>query len=697
LRSLKLPLSLATIPLFLLLLATTAVAGGGATIWVDDDCTPPGTGTELDPFCTIQDAWDDPGTLAGDTIRVRPGTYNECPEEPISPAEKPVELVADAWLLNPTDPADDASVQALTVIDGTGTCDVAEVPAVLIGHGSRLAGFTITNGGDSGVFSFGGSTTIENNVIRDNSTPPLFGGGGIFAFTLNCEYGDTTTIIRNNWILENDVPDGDGGGIALEAGPEFLPGVDCPSPGVATVLIEGNVIEDHVLPEGSGAGAFIATKTFTTTQTVDVTIRDNEFNDNQALSATPQFDFGLGGGLQITQAAADSSGVGTERVVIEDNLFQSNAAFEVGGGISTETIATNPGSLQISIRSNQIFDNAAAGGGGIDAFLSVRQVPGASTPRQEVLGNDIFGNVAGFLGGGGISATMEVFLSNLAGTDKTLEISGNRIIGNTVEGDTGVVDGGGGGALLFSKAREILGVPTPASSSIEFHDNLVASNASTDFGVGVETVLLACESSTATVDISGSTIARNTEIDGGQTGLDFVALAPGSAGFGDQCPSLIDSGLSTVTVRESIVASNGTFGIGGVADPNLTVTVSDSDVFGHAQNFEPVLGASLVQQNNVSVDPQFVGGTDDEDPAYYAPAVCSPVHDLGTDGLGFWQSADVTGDDEVDGIDLLRLAVSFGAGTGDARFDPTADLDRDGFVGPDDLATLAADFGSVCN
>ena len=48
------------------------------TVWVDDDnCPGPGAGTELDPFCAIQDAICAIKDTGGGTVLVGPGSYNE--------------------------------------------------------------------------------------------------------------------------------------------------------------------------------------------------------------------------------------------------------------------------------------------------------------------------------------------------------------------------------------------------------------------------------------------------------------------------------------------------------------------------------------------------------------------------------------------------------------------------------------------
>ncbi len=54
---------------------------------------------------------------------------------------------------------------------------------------------------------------------------------------------------------------------------------------------------------------------------------------------------------------------------------------------------------------------------------------------------------------------------------------------------------------------------------------------------------------------------------------------------------------------------------------------------------------------------------------------------------------DADGSGLIDGFDLARLGRSFGASTGDPRYDPGVDFDRNGLVDGVDLASLAAVFG----
>ena len=54
---------------------------------------------------------------------------------------------------------------------------------------------------------------------------------------------------------------------------------------------------------------------------------------------------------------------------------------------------------------------------------------------------------------------------------------------------------------------------------------------------------------------------------------------------------------------------------------------------------------------------------------------------------------DPSGDGVVDGVDIVRIGLSFGAGALDARFDAAADIDGNGMVDGNDLALVSAQYG----
>ena len=115
-------------------LAEASMNIGAVTIWyVDDDCVAPGSGTEADPFCLIQDCID--AATDGDECVVAPGTYFET-----------INFLGKAITLSSTDPSDPAVVAA-TVIDATGLGQVSVVSCnTNEGSNTILDGFTITGG-----------------------------------------------------------------------------------------------------------------------------------------------------------------------------------------------------------------------------------------------------------------------------------------------------------------------------------------------------------------------------------------------------------------------------------------------------------------------------------------------------------------------------------------------------------------------
>ena len=153
----------------------------GATFYVDDDtCPDPGSGTEADPYCAIQDGID--AGVSGDLVLVAAGTY----VENLHIDYKGIKLQSEAG-------------PDLTVIDGglVGTAISFEGSA---SGGSLIDGFTIQFGftaGDGGaIFCYGhADPTIMNCTITNNFAS---NGGG-----LRCEINSSPKII-DCILSEND-------------------------------------------------------------------------------------------------------------------------------------------------------------------------------------------------------------------------------------------------------------------------------------------------------------------------------------------------------------------------------------------------------------------------------------------------------------------------------------------------------------
>ncbi|MCZ6653689.1 MAG: hypothetical protein O7D91_11765 [Planctomycetota bacterium] len=196
-------------PILIILLVLPALGPAWAqTTWhVDDDCTPPGAGTELDPFCTIQDGID--AAQDGDTVLVAPGTYTGDGNRDISLFGKAMTLKSSAG-------------PSATIIDIQGSPSSIHRGFFLI-HGetcqSIIEGFTIENGyligdtGGSGINGGGGGAgiyirdssprirrcLIRQNISATSGEPFVFDGmgAGIYIDT------DSTAVIEDCMIRNN--------------------------------------------------------------------------------------------------------------------------------------------------------------------------------------------------------------------------------------------------------------------------------------------------------------------------------------------------------------------------------------------------------------------------------------------------------------------------------------------------------------
>jgi parallel beta-helix repeat protein len=141
-------------------LAVLATAAQADTIYVDDDnCPGPGSGTEGDPYCSIQTAIDN--AVDTDEIVVAPGTYFEN-----------INFLGRAITLRSADGPD------VTIIEPGSSnpvvsCVSGEGPSAI------LDGFTITGGSApyaGGMFNWYSSPTVTNCTFSGNVVPESGGG-----------------------------------------------------------------------------------------------------------------------------------------------------------------------------------------------------------------------------------------------------------------------------------------------------------------------------------------------------------------------------------------------------------------------------------------------------------------------------------------------------------------------------------------
>src|SRR6185436_15087732 len=167
-----------------------------ANLFVDDD--DPTCGSVLPCFSRIQAAID--AAHAGDTVRVRPGTYQEN-----------VSIRKDLDLSSTGGPGstiiDGADGGASTILVYSDSLDVrTRISGFTIQHGSGITNF-LEEGYGIAVYGFHHiSVVIENNVIRDNN---VSGGIGVFPVGPEC-----VVTIAGNTVVHNG---GLSGGVLVDS------------------------------------------------------------------------------------------------------------------------------------------------------------------------------------------------------------------------------------------------------------------------------------------------------------------------------------------------------------------------------------------------------------------------------------------------------------------------------------------------
>ena len=673
----------------------------GAILYVATTGTDAATCPSAAPCLTIQRAIDN--ATAGDTVIVRAGTYNECIVLVPGVGVGGVRVQSEEFFT--------AGTIGATILDGATECDAASLnpgPVAKVFDASALIGFVIKNGGDSGVWGLG-AVAIANNTISGNTTSSV--GGGVRLITgPYLSNASAKAQIRSNTIV-NNTSSGNGAGIFVDASASTVPSL---------VEIIGNTVSGNTAGDGtvgvSGGGIAVLTDTASAADSSTVVITGNTIDGNVAKNGAAK-----GGGISVATGLA--GGFGTETVTVgsvgHGNIVRNNVSEGYGGGMSITLQPAPSGIHTVDVEANTITANTGKrGGGGAHLVVRASDHPAAASPEVvlRVSGNRFIGNHAqgalsdpSAIGGGGIYAELQSNRTPAPAID--FEIANNTIQANDA------TTHGGGASLLASADDDPAsnGATAPADAVISFHNNLVAKNAAHDrsaggvSGGGVHALAVA-RGATALARLSQSflTVVDNqTEL--GSGGFEWEDLhLPNSLGF---------SGVTSFELSNSIVSGNDGYGVGGtiIPGPSTTVTFAYNDVFGNGSgNYEPPLTDPTGSNGNISVEPSL--------DALYLPRLCGPTIDAGDPSidlgdppteplpnggrvnlghLGNTASAtrtfpDVNGDGTIDGLDVLGVAVSFGAASGDPRFLAAADRDLNDVVDGSDLAYVSAFYAQSC-
>ena len=362
-----------------------------------------------------------------DTIHVAQGTY----------VENILVDDSDMTLLGGYPPGGGARDPVLhpTILDGG-----ARGPAVVVsGRDGTLVltnvaidGFTMRNGrsfqrggyafGGGGVFIEEAQVALTNNVITGNVADGVGAkGGGVYVY----RSGAPGSLLRDNQIIANTVPDGLGGGISIVD--------EGDSAALGAIVVQRNEILSNEAtavsdldpaidyePNGVGGGLYV--------QHGGARIDGNVFRSNRALATTDIPSSGDGGALMVVEAEP----------VITGNVMESNQAIGADGAYQGVGGAVYVLSSSAIVDGNQITGNTASGdgwdeqglGGGVNVTLL--------QPSDTVLSNNVIGDndALGLYGGSGAGGGVYAFLL----PDVNVRL---RVEGGTVETNQAPYAGGG--------------------------------------------------------------------------------------------------------------------------------------------------------------------------------------------------------------------------------------------------------------
>jgi hypothetical protein len=328
-------------------------------------------------------------------------------------------------------------------------------PVATVHDKSALRGFSIMNGGDSGVWGLG-AVVISNNVISDNQTATV--GGGIYLSTgANLSVPAATARIESNSILNNS-SGGHGAGIYVDASAQGIP---------SRVVIDSNIVSPHTAaerpPRSAGSRCSPTPRAALIPSVVIRTTRST------ATQAAPRWVLRSPTADPVATGGVDGVERRRSRSARPERQYQKVTTFRRGGWRSRQRAACQARATPFRRREHDLRKHRQPRLWGLHLFAYVFTPRGLAELVLGAAANSLTGNHAlgdfsdpFAVGGGGVFA--ELYSERTGNATVQYGISGNSIQGNDA-----TTHGGGASLLAYADDDPLSdGVTAPTGAVISF-------------------------------------------------------------------------------------------------------------------------------------------------------------------------------------------------------------------------------------